>query len=156
MRDPFTSSSGGAQLRGFVGRLGLFTPQDFIPAAVQGKFGPADGIRTDLVLLDDGEDEPLEPAEAETLNGMLVLNGPVINELKTKLEPIVDANGKTTGWRPVRRGPNMHLGRIKAIENKKGGQNDVIVLDPPTDSDKDLARAFLAYQATPAEDPFGD
>lgn len=137
-RDPFSSSSGGAQLRGFVGRLALFTPQEFVEKAVNGKFGPVDGVRSDAVFLDDGPEEALSPEEAELVSGMLILNGPVVNELKAKI-------GSPTP---------MHLGRVKAIENKKGGQNDVIVLDPPSDEDKDLARAYIAWAATPPEDPF--
>jgi hypothetical protein len=139
VRDPFSSSSGGAQLRGFVGRLGLFTPHEFVEKAVNGKFGPVDGIRTDVVFLDDGPEEALSAEEAEVVSGMLVLNGPVVNELKPKI-------GNTAA--------PMHLGRVKAIENKKGGQNDVIVLDPPTDEDKDLARGYITWAATPEADPF--
>lgn len=141
-RDPFSNSAGGAQLRGYVGRLGLFTPQEYIEQALTGsKFGNGtkDGVRSDVTFLDDGADDPLEPEEAETLNGMLILNDPVVKELKPKI-------GNSS--------QPMHLGRVKAIENKKGGQNDVIVLDPPSDTDKELARKFLAWQAEPPVDPF--
>lgn len=139
-RDPFSNSAGGAQLRGYVGRLGLFTPQEFLPEHIKGgKYGSVDGVRSDVVFLDDGEEDPLSPDEAEVLNGMILLNGPVVSELKAKL-----GNTKQP----------MHLGRVKAIENKKGGQSDVIVLDPPTAEDKELARAYLAWQSEPPADPF--
>jgi hypothetical protein len=140
-RDPFSSSSGGAQLRGYVGRLGLFTPQEFVPGAVNGKFGRVDGVRADVVFLDDGEDEPLTPDEAEAVDGMLVINGPVVNELKGKI-----GNSRAP----------MHLGRVKAIENKKGGQSDVIVLDPPSDADKEAARSYLAWLEGDKADPFAE
>jgi hypothetical protein len=139
MSDPFSSSSGGAQLRGFVGRLALFTPHEFVPNAVQGKFGPVDGVRTDAVFLDEAEGENLAPEDAESLSGMLVLNGPVVNELKPKIGN--------------KRAP-MHLGRVKEIENKKGGQSPVIVLDPPTPEDKILAREYVAWVNSDDVDPF--
>jgi hypothetical protein len=134
--DPFSSSSGGSQLRGFVGKLVLFTPLEFKPNAVNGKFGMVDGVMTDAVFFDTEAADPI--AEAEAIDGMLVINGPVVSELKVRI-------GKA---KP------MHLGRVKEIPNKKGGQSDVVVLDPPTDADKELARKWIAAQAT--ADPFGD
>jgi hypothetical protein len=135
--DPFSRSSGGAQLRGYVGRLALFTPKEFIPNAVRGKFGDADGVRADVVFLDEGPKEPLAPEDAEIMDSMLIINGPVVNELKPRVND--------------RKRP-MHLGRVKAIENKKGGQNDVVVLDPPNEEDVLLARRYLEWLESDEED----
>jgi hypothetical protein len=139
-RDPFSSSSGGAQLRAFVGQLGLFTPTEYREQAITGsKYGSGtkDGVVADVVFLDEAG-EALDPDEVESVDGMLILNDPVVKELK----------GKIGSDRP------MHLGRVKEIENRKGGNNPVVVLDPPTEEDKDLARAYLMWVETQKRDPF--
>jgi hypothetical protein len=146
VRDPFSSSTGGAQLRAFVGRLALFTPLEYVPQAITGsKFGNGtkDGVRADVVFLDEAEGDALDPDEAEEMSGMLILNDPVVKELRPKIG----------SDRP------MHLGRVKEIENRKGGLNAVVVLDPPSDADKDLARTYLAWvesQKKAPADPFAD
>lgn len=126
--DPFSNASGQTRLDRFEGHLALITPLQ-IRQGIKTKFGEIDGVITKTVIL-TAENGP------QTLDMFTILNAPVVLELKAVL-----AGDKS-----------MHLARIKQVENKRGDK-PIIVLDPPSEEDKELARAYLAATPKPA-DPF--
>lgn len=129
MTDPFSSAAGQTRLDSFVGQLALITPSR-VKSGIKTKFGEIDGVVAKVVILtgEQGEQE---------LDHLTILNAPVVAELKAVL----------LGDKP------MHLARIISVPNSKGDK-PVICLDPPSDEDKDLARAYLARPKAVPADPF--
>jgi len=137
--DPFARSSGGSQLRGYAGQTALITPLEFAPGAITSPRGPVDGVRANVVFFDMESPNPVE--NATVVDGMLILNGPVVSELNLILAQKGKPGAKT-----------MQLGKVKEKPNTKGGDKPIVVLDGPDDKDVEVARAYLA--SIKPEDPF--
>lgn len=128
MNDPFASPTSGVGIAEFKDRLILFTPNEYHPR-IMTKYGDSDAVDTDMVIL-DGPDAPQE------IDNRRIFQGVLVGSLKGRI-------GKN---------PNMVLGRIGTRPNGKDPNGKPVwILNPPTDEDKQVARAYLESKKT---DPF--
>jgi len=139
MTDPFSDArSGFVKLEDMLGRLVLVAPksveqrQSTLPGA-NGK--TYDSIVADVVVLDGEPNEVIEEVPL-TVEGAFISGAVIVNQLRAKV--------KTQG---------LVLGRLGQQPSRTKSFGPAWVLNPPTDTDKNIARGpaqqYLASQSSP-------
>ncbi|MBX6386083.1 MAG: hypothetical protein IRZ07_24435 [Microbispora sp.] len=121
--DAPSSSSGGVKITEFDGQLLLITPTAH-EKDIATSYGPADAVSVDLVVLDGAN-------AGEEHTGIRVFQRALQGQLRPKVG---------TG--------RMVLGRL-GRGTAKPGQSAPWLLSDPTESDKQIARDYLARKANP-------
>lgn len=150
--DPAPQAARGPRLREMYGRLVLITPKlvERVPARdekarAQSHDGKVDRMTADVVILDGGPcaygGEPEKPGGAphdkvaqppHRNRDMFISSAGLISQCR-------DALAKRQAGQP-----GMVLGRLRVGAAKQADYNPPWLLDPATDADKAIARAYLA------------
>lgn len=101
------------------GRLLLITPLEYVEHLKTKFSADKDAVRCDYVVLDG----PLAGTDEGTVDNCLIFQGALIGATKTRI------------------GKGMVIGRIGQKPTDKG--NAMWILEPSTDDDKEVARAYL-------------
>lgn len=112
------------KLADHVGELLLITPKA-LEEDIETAFGAADAIKADIVVLTNSKGKALELDDVEEVTGALIFQRVVIGQL-------TDSIGK-----------RMVLGTIGLGVAKKG-QSAPFLIEPATEDDKIIARAYRA------------